>query len=87
MENIVVLTVLPLQGEVPAEQAEGAPGLEVVRMDGDGSTGRVPEPLKVENIGVLTVLRLMSLEGGGHCGGGCQSRRRAPSVGFAATSP
>ena len=24
-EDIVVLTVLPLQGEVPAEQAEGAP--------------------------------------------------------------
>ena len=26
VENIVVLTVLPLQGEVPAEQAEGARG-------------------------------------------------------------
>ena|GEM_PF-4228255 len=36
---------------------------------------------------VLTVIRLMSLEGGGHCGGGSQSPRRAPSVGFAATSP
>jgi len=24
-DDIIVLTVLPLQGEVPAEQAEGAP--------------------------------------------------------------
>jgi len=31
-EDIVVLTVLPLQGEVPAEQAEGAHGPEVVRL-------------------------------------------------------
>jgi len=32
-EDMVALTVLPLQGEVPAEQAEGAHGPEVVRQE------------------------------------------------------
>ena len=35
--HIVVLTVLPLQGEVAAEQAEGARGTEVARLEGEDS--------------------------------------------------